>query len=471
MRLLHQMPIAPLDPQRFSAVLDDRAQQAWQDVVRRSAQEFGGRVIWNVNSTGKGGGVVELLNPLLGYARGAGVDARWVVIHGEPEFFVLTKEIHNRLHGLDGHEPLEPRRDLYEQTLAANAAELCELVQPQDVVILHDPQTGGMVEAVRAIGAKVIWRCHVGIDAANDHAREAWDFLRPHVVNSDAYVFSRAAFAWTGLDPDRVAVIQPSIDAFSAKNVHQEPEQALAILARAGIVKYQTSAPAVFTRLDGSSGQIVRQAKMLQTEPLRPDDRIVTQVSRWDRLKDPLGILHGFIQHVLPNGDAHLVLAGPDTESVADDPEGAEVLASVQNAWEALPVAARSRVRLASLPMDDLEENAAIVNALQRRSEIVVQKSLAEGFGLTVAEAMWKQRPVVGSRVGGIQEQIVDGQSGVLVSDPRDLDEFGRAVTGLLADPDRAREIGHAAKERVRSHFLGPAHLGHYFELILGLIR
>ncbi len=160
------------------------------------------------------------------------------------------------------------------------------------------------------------------------------------------------------------------------------------------------------------------------------------------------------------------MLAGPSAESVSDDPEGAAVLARVREDWEALPDEIRARVHLASLPMDDTEENAAIVNALQRHAEIIVQKSLAEGFGLTVAEAMWKQRPVVASKIGGIQDQIVDGESGILLSDPTDLTEFGSAVTELLRDPDRERQMGDAARQRIRDNFLGPYHLQRYFELI-----
>jgi trehalose synthase len=208
---------------------------------------------------------------------------------------------------------------------------------------------------------------------------------------------------------------------------------------------------------------------MIEQCPLSPEDALVAQISRWDRLKDPLGVLNGFVEHTAGQTDAHLLIAGPSTESVADDPEGAEVLAAMMSAWEQLPQQVRGRVHLASLPMDDIEENAAIVNALQRHSDVIVQKSLAEGFGLTVAEAMWKARPVVASRVGGIQDQIVDGESGILLSDPRDEAEFGAAVAGLLADPERAHRIGQAAHLRVRDNFLGPYHLGRYFDLIRSL--
>ena len=160
------------------------------------------------------------------------------------------------------------------------------------------------------------------------------------------------------------------------------------------------------------------------------------------------------------------MLVGPSTAAVADDPEGAQVLEDVRTAWHELPAGVRRRVHLCSLPMEDVEENAAIVNALQRHATVVVQKSLAEGFGLTVAEAMWKQRPVVASRIGGIRDQIEDGRSGMLLPDPRDLEQAGAAIVELLSDGERAQQIGIAAQRRVQQQFLGPHHLGRYFEVM-----
>ena len=461
-----------MDPGGFVSVLSRGEYQTLLDLIDRAGVALRGRVIWNVNSTPAGGGVAELLRPLLGYCRGSDVDARWVVISAGADFFALTKRLHNRLHGVpgDGGALGQAERSVYERTLAANAAELVRLVSSRDIVILHDPQTAGIVQAVRGTGAAVIWRCHVGLDHPNERAREAWDFLRPYVQPADAYVFSRAAFAWEGLDQDKICVIQPSIDVFSPKNADQSTEQSLAILAKAGILTARGGVGATFTRSNGALGRVDRRADVLQEESLSPADRLVTQVSRWDWLKDPLGVLRGFTEHVPLQVEAHLLLAGPSTQAVADDPEGAEVLAAVREAWFGLPQELKRRVHLASLPMDDVEENAAVVNALQRHSVVVVQKSLAEGFGLTVAEAMWKERPVVASRIGGIQDQIVDGVSGLLLSDPCDASQFGSAVTGLLAHADRARQMGAAARERVQSNFLGPAHLGHYFELIQRLI-
>jgi trehalose synthase len=199
--------------------------------------------------------------------------------------------------------------------------------------------------------------------------------------------------------------------------------------------------------------------------PAAPDARLVVQVSRWDALKDPLGVMQGFADHIAPATDAHLVLAGPSVEAVSDDPEGAQVLADAKDLWSELPADTKERVHLACLPMDDLEENAAIVNALQRRSDVIVQKSIAEGFGLTVAEGMWKARPVVASKIGGIQDQIEHGDSGMLIDDPRDLRRYGQLVVDLLKDPDGAERVGAKAKERVQEKFLGPRHLMQYLEI------
>ena len=465
---LQHVATPAMAPERFASVLSPGEYEALLDLIGQAARELHGRVIWNVNSTAKGGGVVEMLRPLLGYCRGAGVDARWTVISGQSSFFAITKRLHNRLHGFagDGGPLGDAEREVYEQTLVGAAEELAELVHPRDIVILHDPQTAGLAAAVRETGATVIWRCHVGLDVANGLSHEAWDFLRGYVLDAHAFVFSRAGFAWEGLPRDRIAVIRPSIDAFAPKNAEQTREQSLAIMGTAGVVAGDVDAYPTFTRSDGTPGRVARQAEMLEEESLVADVPVAMQVSRWDQLKDPLGVLGAFAGHVSDRSGAHLLLVGPSTAAVADDPEGVQVLDAVRAAWHELPAKVRRRVHLCSLPMDDIEENAAIVNALQRHATVVVQKSLAEGFGLTVAEAMWKQRPVVASRIGGIRDQIEDGLSGRLLADPRDLEQAGAAISELLADGDLARAFGIEAQLRVQQQFLGPSHLGRYFEVI-----
>jgi trehalose synthase len=466
---LSQIPVAPSSPERFKALLG--ADYARVDEAIGSAHEkLAGRVVWHVNSTARGGGVAEMLQSLLAYARGAGVDVRWTTIAGNEDFFRVTKRIHNHLHGAagDGGELGDTERAIYDDAIARNAVELASLVRPGDIVYLHDPQTAGMAAAMRSAGGRVVWRCHVGLDHPNARARAAWEFLRPYVEQADAYVFSRRAFAWKGLEQEKLWLVAPSIDAFSAKNQEMEPAAVRAILAKIGLADDGGRAP-VFDRQDGSKGRVDRAGDLDQHGPVPDDAPLVTQVSRWDRLKDPSGVLRSFAEHGR-HPSAHLLLAGPSVAEVADDPEGADVLSEVRAQRAALPAELQARVHLACLPMDDVEENAAMVNAIQRRSDVIVQKSIAEGFGLTVAEAMWKARPVVATRIGGIQDQIVDGESGLLIDDATDLAAAAAAIDGLLDDPARSRAVGEAARERVRSEFLGTRHLVQYMELIERLL-
>jgi trehalose synthase len=329
-----------------------------------------------------------------------------------------------------------------------------------------------MAPALRGAAAAVIWRCHIGIDTPNAAAREAWGFVEPYICDVDAYVFSRESFVWDGLDRSRVAVITPTIDVFTPKNEELTPEEIRAVLRASGLVEDGEARGRVeFRRQDGEPGRIERRVVSIEDEPLRFDTPVVVQVSRWDALKDPVGVIRGFAENVPAATGAHLVYAGPSVDAVVDDPEGARVLRASVDTRSSLPARVRRRVHLATLPMADLDENAVIVNALQRHARVVVQKSLAEGFGLTVAEAMWKARPVVASRVGGIAEQIVGGVSGVLLDDPRDLAAFGGAVSGLLADGERAERIGREARERVRARFLSARSLLDYLALVERILR
>ena len=469
---VQHVPVAPISPERFTEVLHEEQAEEFTRTISRGRALLGQRVIWNVNSTARGGGVAEMLASLLAYTRGAGLDARWVVIRGEPDFFRVTKRIHNMLHGSPGDGVGLGPADaaIYADTAARNARELAPLIRESDIVLLHDPQTAGLIEPIRARGAHVVWRCHVGVDSADDCSRAAWEFLLPHVQLADAVVFSRRSYVWAGLDEARVSVIPPSIDAFSAKNQALTSAAVTAILRSSGAEPGAPEGQAAFVRRDGTPGRVDRRVELSGSLPVPAEVQVMTQVSRWDRLKDPAGVLDAFRDAIGPRSDAHLVLAGPSTAAVADDPEGAEVLSQVTRRRAGCPAALRDRIHILSLPMDDIEENAAIVNALQRRADVVVQKSLAEGFGLTVAEAMWKARPVVASRVGGIREQIAEDETGVLV-EPRDLLGFADVVLGLLQEPERARAIGERARDAVRELFLGPRHLRQYvdlFEQLLG---
>ena len=216
---LERVEFEPAPLERFRQLLGDR----FAEIERAAAgarETFEGRRIWHVNSTSQGGGVAEMLRALLPYARGAGVDVRWVVLGESDGFFDLTKRIHNRLHGDagDGRELDDEARELYASASKRSAEELSRLVEPGDVIYLHDPQPAGLVPAMKEAGLAVVWRCHVGIDEPNGTARAAWDFLRPYVEPADAYVFSRRAYLWEGLEESKTWIMPPVIDPFSPKN-------------------------------------------------------------------------------------------------------------------------------------------------------------------------------------------------------------------------------------------------------------
>ena len=227
--------------------------------------------------------------------------------------------------------------------------------------------------------------------------------------------------------------------------------------------------PASFVRRDGDTGTVTRPAVITGEDRPGADDPVLLQVSRWDRLKDMAGVMRGFADDVAPRGAGYLILAGPAVTEVADDPEGAAVYGECLLQWHDLPPAARARVLLITLPLDDIDENAAMVNALQRHASVIAQKSLAEGFGLTVSEGMWKGRPVIGSAVGGIIDQIADG-TGILLPDPTDLQAFGRAASLLLGDRAEATRLGLAAHAYVRENYVGDIHLLRYARLLGTLI-
>ncbi len=468
-----EVEVPPLSLERMRGLIDPEEWKRLEAGLGIAQSMLAERALWNVNSTAAGGGVAEMLWSWVGFARGLGIDMRWLTISGTAEFFALTKRLHNLLHGEvgDGGELGESEREVYEQVTGANAETVLEAIGPRDVVFLHDPQTAGMIPRLAGSGRVVIWRCHIGADEVNDLSRGAWDFLAPYITQADACVFSRDAYV-----PDvcresgvTIAIVPPSIDGLSPKNQEMSRVQIKAILRHTGLLAEdrRDGAEAVFTRPVGDTAQVERRCEMI-SDGFLPEagTPLVTQVSRWDRLKDPIGVMRGFAKALRGDALPHLVLAGPSLGSVADDPDGVTVLAETEEAWRALDPKVRARVHLACLPMDDLDENAAIVNALQRQSSIVVQKSLKEGFGLTVTEAMWKARPVVASATGGIRDQIADGVTGILLPDPLDLDAYGAALVGLFEEPQRAQRIGDAGRESVRASFLENRHTLQYVDLL-----
>jgi trehalose synthase len=471
---LEEVRVRPVAPAHLESLIGPARTARFEATAGTMREVLSGRTVLNVSSTATGGGVAELLQTLLANVCGLGIDARWVVIEGDPEFFAITKRIHNHLYGTPGDGgalgPAERRR--YEATLARNASELIGLVRPGDVVLLHDPQTAWLAVPLLEAGISVVWRCHVGLDAQNDHSRLAWDFLRPYIEGVPAFVFSRAQFAPPWMPRDRLFVIPPSIDPFSAKNRSMSASEVRRALQHVGFLGGGTGgrSSASFPRRDGTVGRVSRPVDLLGTGPPPPSDApVVVQASRWDALKDMPGVMAGFADRMTDMGTAHLVLAGPSVDGVADDPEAAGVLDECLTTWRALPEAVRGRIHLACVSMIDGDEAAAVVNALQRHAAVVVQKSLAEAFGLTVAEAMWKGRPVVGSAVGGIVDQIIPGETGFLLPDPNDLATFAEMLAELIADPAEGDRMGGNGRKHATEHFLGDRHLEQWAEVLSGL--
>ncbi|MFH9657964.1 glycosyltransferase [Streptomyces sp. NPDC017256] len=428
------------------------------------AQALAQRTVWHLNSTARGGGVADLLEKAIGLHNESGLRARWLVLAGDAEFFAVTKRLHHRLHG--SPDPVGPlgaaERETYETTTSRQAREVLERVAPGDLCVLHDPQTLGLAPHLVAAGLDVAWRCHIGTGAHSAVVRDTWTFLEPYLRAPARCVFSAERYAPPGLlrQQGKVVVLRPSIDPAARKNRPMTPAAVHDRLRAIGLQAGPGRPAAAGT------------ARIVQDRPLPEDAPLVLQVSRWDPLKDMAGVLRGFAGHVAPvRDDVHLVLAGPDPDDIPDDPEGARILHELRGAWEALDGPVRSRVHLVSLSLLDADANADSVNALQRRADVVVQKSLREGFGLTVTEAMWKGKAIVASAVGGITDQIRDGYEGTLVRDPHDLPAFGRALLRLLAESDLRERYGTAAHRRCTKEFLIYREFMDYCSLYTGLLQ
>jgi trehalose synthase len=475
---MRNVAVDAMELARLVGVLSPERAARLRTFALRAREQLSGRIVWNINATATGGGVAEMLQTMLAYGRGAGVDTRWLVLDGDPEFFATTKRLHNFLHGSegDGGKLGKLEHAHYADVLQANLDSVLEVVHRGDIVLLHDPQTAGLVDGLRAAGALVAWRCHVGRDEPTELSNEGWEFIRTYAEEADVFIFSRRQYAPAWVPDEKLWVIPPSLDPFSAKNVDLSLPAVTTTLRVAGLVDTSPDGGSLeFVRRTGEPGTVRARDSLVLDGPAVPRyARLVLQVSRWDRLKDMAGVLTGFVDHLdqMP-ADTHLMLAGPDVLGVTDDPEGAEVLEECRLLRASLPAEARRRVHLTALPMDDGDENAHLVNALQRYASVVVQKSLVEGFGLTVTEPMWKARPVVASAVGGILDQVEDGVSGILLPDASDLAAMAHAVAVVLHDEEMAARLGAEARARVLDQFLGDRHLIQYadlFEAMLDLV-
>lgn len=427
-----------------------------------------GRRIWMVSSTAQGGGVAEMLPGLIGVLRDLDLDARWLVVdpHCE-EFFHTTKRLHNLLHDAgspdDGHL-LDERlyRDVSEQL----AAQLIARVEPEDILVIHDPQPAGCGSlTARHHGCQAVWRSHVGFDRETPHTERAWQFLAPWLTGYDRCVFTLRDYVPEAL-AGRSAVIPPAIDPLSHKNRPMSIPKLIGVLGTAGLIASRSADSESYfeekARRAGVDGTFVAARSLDEIGLL--DRPMVTQISRWDRLKGWDALLEGFARlkvapggsprHRRAVGESRLLLAGPDPLSVSDDPQAADVLAELVEQWRVLPQSVRDDVAILLLPMASRKANALTVNALQRCATVVVQNSRREGFGLTVTEAMWKSRPVLGSSAVGIAAQIADGRDGRLVENADDPDEIASTLGEMLAQPKVCETYGLNAARRVAKEYL-----------------
>ncbi len=394
-------PAAPFDLPRVEAYAPYVGAEA-VDRIGAKADRLRDLHVVNVNSTYYGGGVAEILSSLTLLMNGAGIKTGWRVIQGKPDFFSVTKKFHNALQGAPVNLSDQKKR-LYEEVVYENAQ---RMHFDHDVVVVHDPQPLPLIRHYRK-KSPWVWRCHLDLQAPNP---ELWRYLTEFVEGYDAVIFSLPEYARDLSPPQRF--FAPAIDLFSLKNKELDAAAIDERLAHYGI----------------------------------PDDLpLVVQVSRFDRWKDPKGVIEAARLAMLETPFTLVLLGNVAT----DDPEGQEIFESIQQARS-------ERILILSC------QDSALVNALQRRAAVVLQKSLREGFGLTVAEAMWKGTPVIGGNVGGIRHQIDDGVNGFLVTT---VQETAARIVQLLQDPELGREMGAKARETVRQQFLMPRLMEQYLDL------
>lgn len=402
------------------SLLEEYARITGPDVIAQLQQltrPLQGMTLVHVNSTRSGGGVAEILHKMVPLTRELGIDTQWEVISGDSEFFECTKGMHNTLQG--NRIPLgDHLLQAYEATNAQNAERLRPSLEAADFVFIHDPQPAALLGLCPHRKGKWIWRCH--IDASHPY-RPVWNYLRQFVAPFNASVFSLAAFAQALPHPQYL--IPPSIDPLAEKN------------------------------RDLDEATVAETCAKYQLDRQRP---LIVQISRFDRFKDPVGVIQAYrlAKQYLPG--LQLVLAGG---GAADDPEGEVVLAEVKTA-----AAGDEDIHVLLLPPDAHRE----VNALQRAADIVMQKSLREGFGLTVTEAMWKGKPVIGGDVGGIRLQVVNYHTGFLVNTPEGA---ALRIRYLLHQKERLETMGSKARTLVRDNFLITRHLREYLTLMVALLN
>lgn len=370
----------------------------------------------HVNSTATGGGVAEILAKFLPMTKALGIETEWKVIQGPLEFFIATKHMHNGIQG-NKVQPSASQYQLYEEVNKHNAELLKETLENADIVIIHDPQPLAMIKHFPNRKGKWIWRCH--IDASKPY-KPLWKYLSQYIEYYDAVIFSLEEFAHPL--PIPMFIIAPSIDPLSDKNIELEKKE------------------------------IDLVYDLFNLDANRP---MILQVSRFDRFKDPLGVIEAYRYVKKYNSSVQLVLAG---SGAPDDPEGEIILNEVKRAANDDP-----DIHILLLPGDAHRT----INALQRAANVILQKSTREGFGLTVTEALWKAKPVIGGNTGGIKLQVIHNKTGYVVNTPEGA---AYRIRYLLQHPDEGSEMGMRAKEYVREKFLITRHVREYLSLIYSLL-
>lgn len=399
---------------QFTTKIDDYLPIVGKSVIdelKLLGNHLARRRVLNINSTFSGGGVAEILNRMVPLLNQLGLDARWEVVHGTDPFFDVTKKFHNALHGKQ-EEITGEDFDIYMSTTEQN---IRDMKLDADIFFIHDPQPAALISRKEAAGGKWIWRCHIDVSHPD---QRVWDFLNQFVVRYDSAVFSAPSFS--PKLPIRQFMISPSIDPLSDKNKDLSREQV---------------------------------AKVVNKYNLDLDKPMIVQISRFDYLKDPVGVIQAF-EMVRKGFDCQLVLAGG---TATDDPECATVLDKVHERANNNP-----DIKVLLIPPgSDIE-----INALQRAATVIIQKSLKEGFGLTISEALWKSKPVVASAVGGIPLQIQDKFTGLLC---HSVEGAAYALKQLLSSPDLALRLGRNGREHVKQNFLITRHLQEYLLLFIAL--
>ncbi len=450
------------------------------------AERLAGRTVWMVNSTAQGGGVAEMLPTMVTLMDELGIRTRWFVIQTDREpFFRMTKGIHNLIHGAGDPAALGgDARDVYEAVNAENAATLADHMADGDILVVHDPQPMGLAAPLKErVDIHTVWRCHIGLDEENASTRAAWAFLQPYADGYERSVFSADEYI-PDYFRDRARLIYPSIDPLSDKNRELHLHSVVGILSNGAL----TVPPGPVVQPPFAHIAQRLQADGLWAPAVLPADigvlirPLITQISRWDRLKGWVPLMRGFVElkerfyarrterpaiERRRLNQARLVMAGPDPASIQDDPEGLEVIEELRDAYVALDDEMKHDIAMIALPMENRRDNALMVNALQRSSTVVVQNSLREGFGLTITEAMWKRIPVLSNtRAVGPRQQVTHGCDGWLVDDPEDPGQIADAMDFLLNDRVERAALARTAQRRAHDQFMIFSQLTSWLELL-----